>query len=112
MTVFDVVSLVTRVQIREAMTLLGRYFEYILKLSRQVLTSSCFSFAGNFYKRTDGVGTRSPPSPANANFFLDDFDEMAFDRAPHKPLCWSHYVDDTSSSSPTVRTSRGTSLTI
>jgi hypothetical protein len=37
----------------------------------------------------------SPLSPVTANFYIEVFKEMALDRAPHKPLCWFRYVDDT-----------------
>jgi hypothetical protein len=51
MVSFDVVSLFTRVPIKETMSLLSRHFEEdILKLFRHVLTSSYFCFAGQFYE--------------------------------------------------------------
>jgi hypothetical protein len=28
-------------------------------------------------------------------FYIEDFEERALDLAPHKPLCWFRYVDDT-----------------
>jgi hypothetical protein len=34
-------------------------------------------------------------SPVIANYFMEDFEKMALDRAAHKPLCWFRYVDDT-----------------
>jgi hypothetical protein len=33
-------------------------------------------------------------SPVIANFYIEDFEERALNLAPHKPLCWFHYVDD------------------
>jgi hypothetical protein len=95
MVSFDVVSLFTRVPIRETMGLLSRHFEDILTLFHHVLTSSYFRFAGQFYEQIDGVAMGSPLSPVIANFYMEDFEEMALDRAPHKPLCWFCYVDDT-----------------
>jgi hypothetical protein len=51
MVSFEVVSLFTRVPIRETMSLLSRHFEEdILTPFRHVLTSSYFSFAGQFYE--------------------------------------------------------------
>jgi hypothetical protein len=37
----------------------------------------------------------SPLSLVIANFYMEVFEEMVLDRAPHMPLCWFHYVDDT-----------------
>jgi hypothetical protein len=37
----------------------------------------------------------SPLSPVIANFYMEDFKERPLDLAPHKPLCWFHYVDNT-----------------
>jgi hypothetical protein len=58
------------------------------------LTSSCFSFNGQFYEQTDGVAMGSPLSPVIANYFMGYFEEMALEAATHKPLCWFRYVDD------------------
>jgi hypothetical protein len=94
MVSFDVVSLFTRVPIRETMGLLSRHFvEDILTLFRHVLTSSYFSFASQFYEQIDGVTMGSPISPVIANFYVEDSEEMALNRTPHKPLCWFPYVD-------------------
>jgi hypothetical protein len=37
----------------------------------------------------------SPLSPAIANFYMEDFEKRTLDLAPHKPICWFRYVDDT-----------------
>jgi hypothetical protein len=53
---FDVISLFTMVPIEEALRLLSQHFgEAILRLFRHVLTSSLFSFNGQFHEQTDGV---------------------------------------------------------
>jgi hypothetical protein len=50
MVSFDIVSLFTKVPIRETMDLVGRHFEeYVLALFRHVLTTSYFTFSGQFY---------------------------------------------------------------
>jgi hypothetical protein len=96
MVSFNVVSLFTRVPIRETMSLLGQHFEEdIQKIFRHVLTSSYFCFAGQFYKQIDGVAMGSPLTLVIANFYMDVFEEMALDWAPQKTLCWFRYVDDT-----------------
>jgi hypothetical protein len=71
---FDVVSLFTMVPLEEALRLLGRHFdEAILRLFHHVLTSSFFSFNGQFYEQTDGVAMGSPLSPVIANYFMEYF---------------------------------------
>jgi hypothetical protein len=96
MVSFDLVSLFTRVTIREAMSLLSQHIdEDILTLFCHVLTYSYFSFAGQFYEQIDGVAMGSSLSSVIVNFYMEIFEEIAFDRAPHKPLCWFRYVDDT-----------------
>jgi hypothetical protein len=95
MASFNVVLLFTRVPIRETMNLLSQHFEEdILTLFCHILTSSYFSYTGQFYEQIDGVAMGSPLSPVIANFYMEDFEEMALDQAPHKPLCWFCYMDD------------------
>jgi hypothetical protein len=96
MVSFDVVSLFTRVHIVESLNLLSQHFsEDILALFRHVLTSTYFSFGGQFYEQTDGVSKGSPLSPMIANFFMEDFEDRALAQVTHKLLCWLCYVDDT-----------------
>jgi hypothetical protein len=96
MVSFDVMSVFTRVPIRETMSLLGQHFEeVILRLFCHVLAFSHFSFAGQFYEIIDGVVMGSPLSLVIINLFLEDFEEMVLDLAAHKPLCWFRYMDDT-----------------
>jgi retron-type reverse transcriptase len=93
---FDVVSLFTRVPIKDIMDLLGLHFEEnILLLFRHVLTTSYFSLNGQFYEQIDGVAMGSPLSSVIANFYMEDFEERVHDSAPHKPICWFCYMDDT-----------------
>jgi hypothetical protein len=73
------------VPIEKALHLLSQHFdEAILRLFCHVLTSSFFSFNGQFYEQTD-----------IANYFIEYFEEMALEAATHKHLCWFRYVDDT-----------------
>jgi len=37
----------------------------------------------------------SPLSPVIANFYMEDFETKAIEKAIHKPACWYRYVDDT-----------------
>jgi hypothetical protein len=96
MVSFDVASLFTNVPILESLALLGRHFtQDIVTLFKHVLTSTYFICDGQPYEQTDGVAMGSPFSPVIANFFTEDFEERALDKATHKPSCWYHYVDDT-----------------
>jgi hypothetical protein len=93
---FDIVSLFTRVLIKETMDLLGRHFEKdVLGLSRYFLSTSYFTFNGQFYGQTDGVAMGLPRSPVIANFYMEDYEKAALESAPLKPRCWFRYVDDT-----------------
>jgi hypothetical protein len=77
------------------MTLLSRHFEEnILRLFRHALTSYASS-TGQFCEQFDSVAMGLILSPVTANFFMEDFEEMAPYRATHKPLCWFQYVGNT-----------------
>jgi hypothetical protein len=96
MVSFDILSLFTKVPIRETMILLGRHFEEdVLGLFRHVLTTSYFTFNGQFYGQIDSVTMGPPLSPVITNFYMEDYEEAALESAPLKPRCWFHYVDDT-----------------
>jgi hypothetical protein len=93
---FDIVSLSTKGPIRETMNLLGRHFEEdVLGLFRHVLTTSYFTFNGQFYGQTDGVAMGSPLSPVIANFYMEDYEKAALESAPLKPRSWFRYIGDT-----------------
>jgi hypothetical protein len=83
MVSFDVVSLFTKVPVNDTMYLLRQHFdEDILRLFHDVLTTSFFSFNGQFYEQIDGVAMGSPLSPVIANFYMEDFEERALNLAP------------------------------
>jgi hypothetical protein len=72
------------------MDLLGHNFkEDVLGLFRHVLTTSYFTFNGQFYGQTDGVVMDSPLSPVIANFFMEDYEKAELESVPPplKPLC-------------------------
>jgi hypothetical protein len=96
MVIFDIVSHFTQVPIRGTMNLLGRHFEEdILGLFRHVLTTSYYTFNGQFYGQTNGVAMGSPLSPVIANFYMEDYEKATLESAPLKPRCWLQYVDHT-----------------
>jgi len=91
-----VVSLFTKVPVEESLTLLRQNFkEEILALYKHVLTSNYFCVDSQFYEQTDGVAMGSPLYLVIANFYMEDFEMKAIEKAPHKPACWYRYVDDT-----------------
>jgi hypothetical protein len=70
---FDIVSLFTKVTKREIMNLVGRHFEKdVLGLFHHVLTTTYFTFNGEFYGQTDGVAMGSPHGVTTQNilFFI------------------------------------------
>jgi hypothetical protein len=85
---FNVVSLFTRVPIKDIMDLVGRHFEDILRLFCHVLNTSYFSLNGQFYAQIDGVPIGSPLSRVTTNFYMENFENRVLGLAPHKPLCW------------------------
>jgi hypothetical protein len=95
MVIFNVVLIFTRVMIKEAMSLLNRHFEDILRLFCHVLTSSYFNFGSQLYQQTDSMAMDLLLSPITANFFMEDFEKMALNQATRKSLCWFCYMDDT-----------------
>jgi hypothetical protein len=96
MVSFDIVSLFTKVPIKEAMDLLGCHFkEDALGLFQHVLTTSYFTFNEQFYGQTNGVAMSSPLSPVISNFYMEDYTKVALELAPMKPRCWFHYIEDT-----------------
>jgi retron-type reverse transcriptase len=93
---FDVVSLFTKVPVKESLTLLSQHFkDEVLALFKHVLTSTYFCVEGQFYEQTDGVAVGSPLSPVIANIYIENFEIKAIETATHKPACWYRYVDDT-----------------
>jgi len=85
----DVVSLFTKVPVEESLKLLSQHFnKEILALNKHVLTSTYFCVDSQFYEQTEGVAMVSPLTPVIANFYMEDFETKAIERATHKPACW------------------------
>jgi hypothetical protein len=95
MVSFDVVSVFTKVPIKEIMNLLGCHFEEdILGLFLHVLTTSYFTYNRQFYGQIDGVDVGALLSSVTANFYMED-EKVVLELATLKPDCWFYYVDDT-----------------
>jgi len=92
----DVVSLFTRVPIREAMEGVRELFSPdISDLFQHVLTTTYFKWNNTIFEQKEGVAMGSPLSPVIANFYMERFEDVALSSAVMKPTCWLRYVDDT-----------------
>ena len=65
------------------------------KVVNLYLTSTFFSFQGEFYEQTCGVAMGSPLSPIVANLFMEDFESEAPASAKFRPRKWNRFMDDT-----------------
>ena len=93
---FDVVSLYTCIPINEAMAVINKLTDPdTAKLVELCLTSTFFSFEGEFYEQTCGVAMGSPLSPVVANLFMEDFESKALASSRLLPKLWKRFVDDT-----------------
>jgi hypothetical protein len=96
MVSFNVMSLLTRGLIQEAMSNLGpQHEDDIMRFFHHIPASSYFRFCSQYYKQTDSMAMGPPLSLVTANFFTEGSEEVALERAIHKSLCWFHYIDDT-----------------
>ena len=59
------------------------------------LTSTFFSFEGEFFEQTCGAVMGSPLSPVVANLFMEYFESKALNSSKLLPKLWKRYVDDT-----------------
>ncbi|XP_071439841.1 uncharacterized protein [Hetaerina americana] len=97
---FDVVSLFTKVPVRESLAILQRFTSKGLppdfpKLVEFCLESNYFLWNGDIYQQTEGAAMGSPLSPAIADIFMEDLEEKALASCNLPPKCWLRCVDDT-----------------
>ena len=59
------------------------------------LTSTYFNIQGRFYQQQEGDAMECPLSPIVANLYMKQFENQAINTAPHTPLFWRRFVDDT-----------------
>lgn len=84
---FDVVSLYTKIPIKEAI-------DVIFHLTHPD-TTTFFYFEGEFYKITYGVAMGSPLSHIIANLFMDGFESKVLSSTILNLKIWKIFVDDT-----------------
>lgn len=93
---FDVVSLYTNIPINEAIEFIKRITNpdtaYLVGIC---LTSTFFSFDGEFYEQTCSVTMGSPLSSVVANLFMEDFESKALAFSRLLPKLWKRFVYDT-----------------
>ena len=91
----DVVSLYTCIPIKEAIDVINRVTNLDTACLVEIcLTSTFFSFEGEFFEQTCGVAMGSPQSPVVANIFMEDFESKALSSAQLLPKLWKRLVDD------------------
>jgi hypothetical protein len=82
MVSFDVAALFIRLPIMVSLKLPARLFgEDMLTLIKHVLTSTYFSFGGQFDEQSEGVAMGSPLSPVIMYFLMEDLEEWALEQA-------------------------------
>jgi len=93
---FDVVCLYICIPINEAIEVINRLTDLdTARLVEICLTSTFFSFEGEFFQKTCGVAMGSPLSPVVSNLFMEDFESKALSSARLLPKLWKIFVDDT-----------------
>lgn len=89
---FDVVSLFTKVLLKETLDLLGSILaSEVTDLFQHMPFSTYFLFSGQYFEQTDEVAMGSPLSPVIVNFYMEAFERLALEQATY----FFRYVDDT-----------------
>ena len=99
----DITSLYTVIPNSEGLQALKHFFdqrtvkepssETLLRLAELVLTLNCFSFAGNYYKRINGVAMGTRMGPSYANLFVGYVEFFNQHNGP-KSERYGRYIDD------------------
>ena len=106
---YDVTALFTSIPVQESVDIIRRRLEndntlqqrttlsvdHICELLDCCLTTTYFTFEGQFYQQKEGAAMGSPVSPIVANLFMEDFEERALALFHTPPRYWGRYMDDT-----------------
>ena len=72
----------------------GLSVDEICNLLETCLKNNVFRFGDEFYLQKQGVAMGNPVAPIVAILFMDRFETLALERAPHKPAFLARYIDD------------------
>ena len=67
----------------------------IITLLEKCLKCTYFLHKGQYYLQVHGAAMGSPVSPIVCNLYMENFEQIALEKAENPPRWWKRYVDDT-----------------